>query len=156
MKKYIVLFSLLIISLVVIYSCNKAAAPTAFSFVLDGNKVEVDSTYVLLYTYNGSSVSRRQIQIIAYSQGKQVMEILALAKLGAQPALSDCFITYYNNGGYNSSDVYVTETGGVNFSKCDTLENIIQGTFSVENAVNSDSLIKVITSGEIYIDKINR
>jgi hypothetical protein len=156
MKKIILFFSLLIFIVVIIYSCNKAAAPTAFSFVLDGNKVTVDSTYALLYTYTGSSVSRRQIQILAYSEGKQVMEILALAKLGAQPALTDCFITYFNNGGYNSSDVFITETGGVNFTKCDTLENIIQGTFSVENSINSDSLSKVITSGEIYIDKINR
>ena len=154
MIKYIFSFSLIVMLVFIFSACNKAVNPTTFSFTLNGSDVVVDSSYAQVYTYTSGSVSRRQIQILAYSGGKQVLEILALPKIGSQPVLTNSFITYFNNGGYNSSDVFYADAGGVNFTTCDTAENIIQGTFSAENMINSDSLVRNISNGKIYIDKI--
>ncbi len=154
--KYTFLSLFIAAVIIAVFSCNKAANPTAFSFTVSGTDVSVDSTYAQLYTFTTSTSSRRQIQILAYSGGKQVIEILALAKLGAQNALTECNVTYFNNGGYNSSDVYIADIGGVNFTTCDTSTNIIQGTFGADEMVNSDSLTKNITNGKIYIDHIEK
>lgn len=157
MKKQI-LFSIVCISMAILVyttSCNKAANPTTFGFKVNGVEVNVDSSHAILHTYTGS-VTRRELNIIAYSAGKQVLEMNALVKLGAQPSPAECGITYFVNGGYNSSDVYITDAGGVNFTTCDTIENIIQGTFSVENAQNSDSVSIVLTNGTIYFNQIEK
>lgn len=156
MRTYFYLFIFILPIIYVHSACSKTTESTTFSFKSSGADVPVDSTYAYLYTYTTSTESRRQIQILAYSGGKQVLEILALARTGPQPVLSDCFITYYKNGGYNSSDVFISDAGGVNFSTCDTVLNSIKGTFSVESSVNADSMSNVITEGKIFIDKINR
>jgi hypothetical protein len=156
MKKNTILVCFILSIIAITYSCTKVEKPTTFSFKADGTDIVVDSTYARLYTYTGSSVARRQLEIIAYSNGKQVIEIQALPKTGSQQAVIDCFITYFVNGGYNSSDVYVAALGGVNFTVCDTASNLIQGTFSIEDAVNSDSMSRVITQGKIYKEKIEK
>jgi hypothetical protein len=118
----------------------------------DGADVTVDSINAVLYTL-GVPPFNREIDVYAYKGGDQVLEFHFLPKTGAQnvsQSFSDAWLTYLINDGATYPDDYFNCTSGnFNLTDCDTVGNIIKGTFDF--VATNGTTSKTISSGKLNI-----
>lgn len=124
----------------------------------DGAAISADSAIAVLYSTNPGTGVQREIDVYAFKSGMQVMEFHFLPKSGSQVignTFANAMLTYMTNNGVNyPSDYYAAVSGSFNLSSCDTVGNVLTGSFDFIG--NNGSANKTISSGLINIHKIKR
>lgn len=124
-----------------------------FTFKADGTSITLDSARATLYTL-GVSPYNREIDVFGFKGGKTVIEFHFLPKTGKQNAsasFSDAWLTYADD-----TKTYDAQSGELNLTVCDTVNNKIEGTFNFSGKEFSGTATKSITEGTIYVDNMKK
>lgn len=133
-------------------SSNNNSNTESLSFKVDGTVTVCDSAVATLYT--NSVTNARMIDVLAFKGGADIIEFHMQPKAGTYAAdgtFTNAWITYFPN----LTDFYHSTSGSLVLTKCDTVGNVIQGTFNFTGKSISGAT-KSITEGVMNIYKLKK
>lgn len=154
--------TLAIAAIALLAACKKNSTTTTptpttttktFTFKADGTAITLDSARATLYNLNVAPYNR-EIDVYGFKGGKTVIEFHFLPKTGKQNAstsFSDAWLTYADD-----TKTYDSQSGELNLTVCDTVNNKIEGTFNFSGKEFSGTATKSITEGTIYVDNMKK
>lgn len=132
-------------------SNNNNNTSGSFTFKVDGAAVTIDSARAVLYTL-GIPPNNREIDVVAFHGGNEVLEFHFLPRTGAQAAaqnFTEAWLTY-KSGGTN----YHSQSGTLTLTTCDTIGGRFEGTFNFVS--QGGSATRTITDGNLIVTRFER
>ena len=135
---------------------SNPANTTKTTFKLDGVLITADETDATLY--NNTLAGGQYIDVYAYKDGVQVLELHMPATVGNYPAqhtgftMSDSWLTYETGGTDPILDNFHSDSGTMNLTTCDLTADELRGTFNF--VANNGTSTKNITEGNLVVTEI--
>lgn len=129
---------------------NTTPSTSTFTFKKDGTLVNVDSAKATIYT--SVLTGTRMIDVYAFAGGSQVLEMHFAPTTGSRAVdktFANSWLTYIS-----ATDYYDGTSGTLNITKCDTVNNKIEGTFNFSGAASIGTGSANITDGNMVVSSM--
>lgn len=129
---------------------NTTTTTTSFTFKKDGTLVTVDSAKATIFT--SVLTNTRMIDVYAFAGGTQVLEMHFAPTTGSRAVdktFANSWLTYIS-----ATDYYDGTSGTLNITKCDTVNNNIEGTFNFSGSAAIGTGSANITDGNMVVNKM--